>query len=76
MSEVESKIINIDGSEHEFDSLADEAKMAVAHLSQIQAEMEALQMKFVQLDAAKGVFMLTLKASLPDTEESEIQIAN
>ena len=65
----ESKIINIDGSEHEFDSLADEAKMAVAHLSQIQAEMEALQMKLVQLDAAKGVFMTTLKSSLPEEDE-------
>ena len=63
--------ITIDGSEYAYDSLEDEAKVCITHLTQIQNEMEMLKMKLVQLNAANGVFLLQLKESLPDTEDAQ-----
>ena len=59
-------VVSIDGSEYKFDDLADEAKFAISHIAQLEAEINALQMKLVQLDAAKSVFMGQLKAALPE----------
>ena len=59
-------VVSIDGSEYEFDSLVDEAKVAISHIAQLEGEMNALQMKLVQLNAAKSVFMAQLKESLPE----------
>ena len=58
-------VVSIDGSEYKFDDLADEAKLAISHVAQLEGEMNALQMKLVQLNAAKSVFMAQLKESLP-----------
>ena len=59
-------VVSIDGSEYEFDSLVDEAKLAISHIAQLEGEINALQMKLMQLDAAKSVFMGQLKAALPE----------
>ena len=59
-------VVSIDGSEYEFDALADEAKLAINHLAQLDRDIATLQMKFAQLDAAKSVFLSRLKASLPE----------
>ena len=59
-------VVSIDGSEYEFDNLADEAKIAINHLSQLDREIATLQMKFAQLDAAKSVFLSRLKEALPE----------
>ena len=64
--EVPQNVVSIDGSEYKFDDLADEAKFAISHIAQLEAEINALQMKLVQLDAAKSVFMGQLKAALPE----------
>ena len=59
-------VVSIDGSEYKFEDLADEAKFAISHIAQLEGEMNALQMKLVQLNAAKSVFMAQLKESLPE----------
>tara|TARA_Y100001951_G_C11205015_1_gene219425 strand:+ start:299 stop:514 length:216 start_codon:yes stop_codon:yes gene_type:complete len=59
-------IVSIDGSEYKFDDLADEAKLAINHVAQLEGEMNALRMKLVQLEAARSVFMGQLKESLPE----------
>ena len=64
--EVSQNVVSIDGSEYEFDSLVDEAKLAINHLSQLDREIAILQMKFAQLDAAKSVFLERLKEALPE----------
>ena len=64
--EVPQNVVSIDGSEYEFDSLVDEAKVAINHLSQLDREISILQMKFAQLDAAKSVFLGRLKEALPE----------
>ena len=59
-------IVSIDGSEYKFDDLADEAKLAINHVAQLEGEMNALRMKLVQLEAARSVFMGQLKSALPE----------
>ena len=59
-------VVSIDGSEYKFEDLADEAKLAINHIAQLEGEINALQMKLMQLDAAKSVFMGQLKAALPE----------
>jgi hypothetical protein len=59
-------VVSIDGSEYKFEDLADEAKLAINHVAQLEGEINALQMKLMQLDAAKSVFMGQLKAALPE----------
>ena len=60
-------VVSIDGSEYKFDDLADAAKIAIGHISQLDAEINALQMKLVQLNAARSVFLGQLKSALPET---------
>ena len=59
-------VVSIDGSEYKFDDLADEAKLAINHVAQLEGEMNALRMKLAQLEAARSVFMGQLKAALPE----------
>ena len=59
-------VVSIDGSEYKFEDLKDEAKLAINHIAQLEGEINALQMKLMQLDAAKSVFMGQLKAALPE----------
>jgi len=59
-------VISIDGSDYEFDKLADEAKIAISHISQLETEINNLQMRMAQLDAAKSTFINRLKYALPD----------
>ena len=63
---IQKNVVSIDGSEYEFDSLVDEAKLAINHVAQLEGEMNALRMKLVQLEAARSVFMGQLKAALPE----------
>ena len=64
--EVAQNVVSIDGSEYRFDDLADEAKFAIGHIAQLEGEINTLQMKLVQLGAAKSVFMGQLKSALPE----------
>jgi len=64
--EVPQNVVSIDGSEYRFEDLKDEAKLAINHIAQLEGEINALQMKLMQLDAAKSVFMGQLKAALPE----------
>jgi PHD/YefM family antitoxin component YafN of YafNO toxin-antitoxin module len=64
--EVPQNVVSIDGSEYEFDSLVDEAKVAISHVAQLEGEMNTLRMKLAQLEAARSVFMQHLKESLPE----------
>ena len=64
--EAPQNVVSIDGSEYEFDSLVDEAKVAISHVAQLEGEMNALRMKLAQLEAARSVFMQHLKESLPE----------
>jgi hypothetical protein len=63
--EVSHNVVSIDGSEYKFDDLADEAKLAISHIGQLNGEINALHMKLAQLEAARSVFMGQLKAALP-----------
>jgi len=65
--EVAQNIVSIDGSEYRLDDLADEAKFAIGHITQLEGEINTLQMKLVQLNAAKSVFLEKLKIALPET---------
>jgi len=62
----EENVVSIDGSEYKFDDLIDAAKAAVRHITQLDVEINALQMKLIHLNAAKSVFMGQLKSALPD----------
>ena len=62
----EENVVNVDGSEYKFNDLVDEAKLAVRHISQLDVEINALQMKLIHLNAAKSVFMVQLKSALPE----------
>ena len=62
----QENVVSIDGSEYKFEDLKDEAKLAINHIAQLEGEINALQMKLMQLDAAKSVFMGQLKAALPE----------
>ena len=62
----QENVVSIDGSEYKFEDLKDEAKLAINHIAQLEAEINALQMKLMQLDAAKSVFMGQLKEALPE----------
>jgi capsule polysaccharide export protein KpsE/RkpR len=64
--EVAQNVVSIDGSEYKIEDLADEAKLAISHVAQLEGEINALQMKLMQLHAAKSVFMGQLKAALPE----------
>ena len=55
------------GDDKRIKSLKDEAKLAIRHISQLDAEINALQMKLIQLNAAKSVFLGQLKSALPET---------
>ena len=66
LKQAPENVVSIDGSEYKFDDLADEAKLAINHIAQLEGEMNALRMKLVQLEAARSVFMGQLKESLPE----------
>lgn len=69
----EESVVNIDGSEYAFDDLEDDAKVYIAHISSLQNEINAIQMKLVQLDTARTVFVEKLKEALPaNKEEKEV----
>jgi hypothetical protein len=72
----EEKVINIDGSEYAFDDLEDDAKVYIAHISSLQNEINAIQMKLVQLDTARSVFVEKLKEALPANKEEEKEVMN
>ena len=63
---LDENVVRIDGSEYKFDDLADNAKIAINHVAQLEGEINALQMKLMQLDAARTVFMAQLKGALPE----------
>jgi len=65
--EAPQNVVSIDGSEYKFDDLADEAKFAIGHITQLEGEINTLQMKLVQLNVAKSVFLEKLKIALPET---------
>ena len=64
--EVPQNVVSIDGSEYKFDDLADEAKLAISHIAQLEGEMNALRRKLAQLEAARSVFKGQLKSALPE----------
>ena len=66
LKQAPENVVSIDGSEYKFDDLADEAKLAINHIAQLEGEMNALRMKLVQLEAARSVFMGQLNESLPE----------
>ena len=72
----EENVINIDGSEYAFDDLEDDAKAYIAHISSLQNEINAIQMKLVQLDTARTVFVEKLKEALPANKEEEKEVIN
>ena len=72
----EESVVNIDGSEYAFDDLEDDAKVYIAHISNLQSEINAMQMKLVQLDAARTVFVEKLKNALPTDKEEEKEVIN
>ena len=67
----DENVINIDGSEYAFDDLEDDAKVSIAHISSLQNEINTIQMKLVQLDTARSVFVEKLKEALPADKEEE-----
>ena len=69
-------VVSIDGSEYKFDDLADEAKFAIGHIAQLEGEINTLQMKLVQLDTARTVFVEKLKEALPANKEEEKEVIN
>ena len=63
----EENVVMIDGSEYALDNLDNDTKIYIAHVTSLQNEINSLQMKLVQLNAAKSVFLGQLKSALPET---------
>jgi len=62
-------MLNLDGQEHEIDSMSDEQKAMVNHIADLDRKINASQFNLQQLQFGKQAFVSSLKGSLKDKEE-------
>jgi hypothetical protein len=70
-----SNVININGTEHDFDELSDKAKVAYQQLLSISNQMRNLEIQLDQLAAARSVFEPILSEEI-DAEIEDAEVVN
>tara|TARA_R100000734_G_scaffold10322_1_gene7756 strand:- start:7018 stop:7242 length:225 start_codon:yes stop_codon:yes gene_type:complete len=62
-------ILNLDGEEHEIDSMSDEQKVMINHIADLDRKINTTQFNLQQLQFGKSAFVNALKESLTKEEE-------
>ena len=62
-------VLNLDGEEHEIDSMSDEQKVMINHISDLDRKINTTQFNLQQLQFGKSAFVNALKESLTKEEE-------
>ena len=62
-------VLNLDGEEHEIDSMSDEQKIMINHIADLDRKINTTQFNLQQLQFGKSAFVNSLKESLTKEEE-------
>ena len=62
-------VLNLDGEEHEIDSMSDEQKVMINHIAVLDRKKNTTQFNLQQLQFGKSAFVNALKESLTKEEE-------
>ena len=62
-------VLNLDGEEHEIDSMSDEQKVMINHIADLDRKINTTQFNLQQLQFGKQAFVNALKESLIKEEE-------
>ncbi|QDP55033.1 MAG: hypothetical protein Tp1111SUR768151_2 [Prokaryotic dsDNA virus sp.] len=62
-------VLNLDGEEHEIDSMNDEQKVMINHIADLDRKINTTQFNLQQLQFGKSAFVNALKESLTEEEE-------
>jgi|TARA_Y100001973_G_C4978980_1_gene223279 hypothetical protein len=62
-------VLNLDGEEHEIDSMSDEQKVMINHIADLDRKINTTQFNLQQLQFGKSAFVNALKESLTKEEE-------
>ena len=62
-------VLNLDGEEHEIDSMSDEQKAMINHIADLDRKINTTQFNLQQLQFGKSAFVNALKESLTEEEE-------
>ena len=62
-------VLNLDGKEHEIDSMSDEQKVMINHIADLDRKINTTQFNLQQLQFGKSAFVNALKESLTKEEE-------
>tara|TARA_R100000388_G_scaffold92151_1_gene74813 strand:- start:188 stop:412 length:225 start_codon:yes stop_codon:yes gene_type:complete len=62
-------VLNLDGEEHEIDSMSDEQKVMINHIADLDRKINTTQFNLQQLQFGKSAFVNALKESLTEEEE-------
>ena len=62
-------VLNLDGEEHEIDSMNDEQKVMINHIADLDRKINTTQFNLQQLQFGKSAFVNSLKESLTKEEE-------
>ena len=62
-------VLNLDGEEHEIDSMSDEQKVMINHIADLDRKINTTQFNLQQLQFGKSAFVDALKKSLTKEEE-------
>ncbi len=62
-------VLNLDGEEHEIDSMSDEQKAMINHIADLDRKINTTQFNLQQLQFGKSAFVNALKESLTKEEE-------
>ena len=62
-------VLNLDGEEHEIDSMSDEQKVMINHVADLDRKINTTQFNLQQLQFGKSAFVNALKESLTKEEE-------
>ena len=62
-------VLNLDGEEHEIDSMSDEQKVMINHIADLDRKINTTQFNLQQLQYGKSAFVNSLKESLTKEEE-------
>jgi hypothetical protein len=66
---IEDRTITIDGVDHSFNAMNDEAKLAVHQINIIDQEISTDKLKIDRSENAKQMYVIKLKSALEDSTE-------
>ena len=67
--EKEKPILKLDGEDYDIDSMSDEQKTMINHLTDLDRKIQSSEFNLVQLRFGKQAFVDALKASLKNGEQ-------